>query len=355
MTRLAALLAARGLEAHSEKTSYIVCGSRMFKEKVCKELEMNPLKFGNFEVQRKDSDRYLGQVLHQDGLEMCVEATIKERLAKVKGAIYTAASLLETYQMQAIGGMMATKYIWEGAIVPSLLAGAGTWMGCNAKEEEMCEEVQELYWRTILQVPKGTAKVMLRAETGSMKMKQRIWKQKLMLAARIAGQEGSLANQIYMEQLEMGWPGLAREVEEICKKCGVPDMNKEMMDKDQIEEAVFYSSYKETKEEMNKYEKLKDIKNEDFRVEQEYLKEKAMDTARMAFRIRTKMVKNIKMNFKNLYRNDLKCKECDMEEEESQEHMLECPGWREERGGLDVSTILGKVKFFMEVMKRKRM
>ena len=132
-------------------------------------------------------------------------------------------------------------------------------------------------------------------------------------------------------------------------------MNKEMMDKDQIEEAVFYSSYKETKEEMNKYEKLKDIKNEDFGVEQEYLKEKAMDTARMAFRIRTKMVKNIKMNFKNLYRNDLKCKECDMEEEESQEHMLECPGWREERGGLDVSTILGKVKFFMEVMKRKRM
>ena len=100
---------------------------------------------------------------------------------------------------------------------------------------------------------------------------------------------------------------------------------------------------------------MKDIKNEDFRVEQEYLKEKAMDTARMAFRIRTKMVKNINMNFKNLYRNDLKCKECDMEEEESQEHMLECPGWREERGGLDVSTILGKVKFFMEVMKRKRM
>ena len=52
----------------------------------------------------------------------------------------------------------------------------------DTREEEMCEEVQELYWRTILQVPKGTAKAMLRAETGSMKMKQRIWKQKLMLS-----------------------------------------------------------------------------------------------------------------------------------------------------------------------------
>ena len=39
---------------------------------------------------------------------------------------------------------------------------------------------------------------------------------------------------------------------------------------------MFYSSYKETKEEMNNYEKLKDIKNEDFRVEQEYMNEKAI-------------------------------------------------------------------------------
>ena len=354
MTRLAAMLGARGLDAHTEKTGYIVCGSEVFKEKVGKELEMSPLKFGNFEVQRKDSDKYLGQVLHQDGLAMSVEATIKERLGKVKGAIYTAAGLLETYEMQAIGGMMAAKYIWEGAIVPSLLAGAGTWVGCTAREENMCEEVQELFWRTILQVPKGTAKVMLRAETASMRMKQRIWKMKLMLAARIAGQEGSLANQIYTEQLEMGWPGLAREVEDICKKCGVPDMNKQMMDKDQIEEAVFYSSYKETKEEMKNYEKLKDIKNEDFRVEQEYMNETAMDTARMAFRIRAKMVKNIKINFKNFYKDDLKCTECDMDEEESQEHMLQCPGWREERGDLDVSTIRGKGEFFVRAMKRKR-
>ena len=37
------------------------------------------------------------------------------------------------------------------------------------------------------------------------------------------------------------------------------------------------------------------------------MKEKAMDRARMAFRIRTKMVKNVKANFKNMFRNNLKC------------------------------------------------
>ena len=72
-----------------------------------------------------------------------------------------------------LGGLMAAKYVWEGAIVPSLLSGAGTWVGCTAREEDRCEELQEYFWRTILQVPKGTPKVMLRAETGSMKMKTR--------------------------------------------------------------------------------------------------------------------------------------------------------------------------------------
>ena len=53
----------------------------------------------------------------------------------------------------------AAKYLWEGAIVPSLLSGAGTWVSITSKEEEMCEELQELFWRTVLQVPRGGPKV----------------------------------------------------------------------------------------------------------------------------------------------------------------------------------------------------
>ena len=119
--------------------------------------------------------------------------------------------------MQAMGGLMAAKHLWEGAIVPSLLASAGTWVGITPRVEEMCEELQELYWRTVLQVPKGTPRVMLRAETGCLKMKFRIWKMKLMLVRRIKQQAGSLAKAIHEEQVAMGWPGLAREVMQISK------------------------------------------------------------------------------------------------------------------------------------------
>ena len=353
MVRLAAMLSERGLEAHSEKTGYLVFGNRMFKEKVEMEVELMPLMFGEFEVARKESDKYLGQVLHEGGLAMSVQATIKERAGKIKGAIYTTASILNTIEMQAMGGLMAAKHLWEGAIVPSLLAGAGTWVGCTPKEEQMCEELQELFWRTILQVPRGTPKVMLRAETTSLKMKFRIWREKMRIVQRIRNQERSLAKAIHDEQVAMGWPGLAKEVKEICKVVGVEDINVKEVDKEELNEAILYANMKEMKLELERYGKLEDVKREDFRKEQDYMKEKAVDKARMAFRLRTKMVPKVKMNYKNMHKGNLKCEECDLDEDESQEHMVVCPGWAEELGSLDVTRLADKVEFFTRVLRRK--
>ena len=36
-----------------------------------------------------------------------------DRVGKVKGAIYLNKQVIENVQMQAIGGMMAAKEIWE--------------------------------------------------------------------------------------------------------------------------------------------------------------------------------------------------------------------------------------------------
>ena len=107
MTRLAAMLTERGLEAHKDKTCYLVCGSKKYKEKTNEQLKMMPLMFGDFIAKRKESDKYLGQLIHEEGLEASVEATIKERTGKIKGAIYLTKTIIDTYQMQGIGGLMA--------------------------------------------------------------------------------------------------------------------------------------------------------------------------------------------------------------------------------------------------------
>ena len=156
MTRLAGLLEERGLDAHPDKTCYLVCGTELYKKKINKQLKDVPLVFGDFPAKRKSSDKYLGQILHEDGLEASVRETIKERTGKIKGAIFLTKTIVETYQMQGIGAMAAAKTLWEGAIVPSLLHGAGTWLGSSAETDSLCEELQLLFWRTIFQVPKST-------------------------------------------------------------------------------------------------------------------------------------------------------------------------------------------------------
>ena len=81
---------------------------------------------------------------------------------------------------------------------------------------------------------------------------------------------------------------------------------------------------------------------------------KGVDRSRMAFRLRTRMVPKIKMNFKSMHRSNLKCEECELDKEETQEHMAVCPGWAVELGTLDVTRMADKVEFFTRVLRRKQ-
>ena len=202
-----------------------------------------PLKLGNFQVKQKCQDKYIGLVPNKEGLAKLVEATIIDRTGKVKGAIYLAKQIIDAVQMQGIRGMMTAKEIWERAIVPSLLSGAGTGMGITKESEEKCEELQLLFWRVMLEVLRGTPKVMLTAETNCQMMKQRIWKEKVLFARSITNKEGSLAKTIYQEQVEMGWPGLATECKHICEKIGLKNSKGAVSDKRSIEENIYYHTY----------------------------------------------------------------------------------------------------------------
>ena len=353
MTRLAGFLEERGLDAHPDKTSYLVCGTQEYKRKTNKQLKKMPLVFGNFPTKRKVSDKYLGQILHEDGLEASVKATIEDRTGKIKGAIFLTKTIIETHQMQGIGAMAAAKTLWEGAIVPSLLHGAGTWIGSSKETDNICEELQLLFWRTVYQVPKGTPKVMLRTQSTSMKIKQRIWKMKLLLARKILSQEKSLAKEIYTEQMKNDWPGLAQEVKDICQEIGIDNINEVEVTKEELDEAIYYHNYKEMKLEVCSYKKLESIKNEDFRDLPEYMHDRSIENARMAFRIKSGMVNKIKMNFKGSYKPNLTCEKCEMGENETQCHTMICPGWAEEREGLDLAKMSDMVVFFRRLLEEK--
>ena len=85
-------------------------------------------------------------------------------------------------------------------------------------------------------------------------------------------------------------------------------MNKVMLNKEEIDDAIFYQDYKEKKEDIEKSKKLKEIKHEDFRYLPDYfVKEKSIEKVRLAYRFRSKMVNDIKSNFKNSHKEGLQC------------------------------------------------
>ena len=73
---------------------------------VNEELKSMPLKLGNLIVKQKPADKYLGQILHSDGVKASVNATISDREGRIKGAIFEVQSIIEQFEMQAIGGLM---------------------------------------------------------------------------------------------------------------------------------------------------------------------------------------------------------------------------------------------------------
>ena len=352
---LASLMQEQTLMAHPDKTGYLILGTKKVKEDMRKELQLNPIDFDKFILKEKDKDKYLGQIF-ESNLSTSALATVQDRIGKIKGAAIEIKSIIEEFQMQAIAGCMAAWELWEHVLLPSLMSGAGTWIGDVKEAVDLCDKTQNFFWRLILEVPESCIKVALRSETNMIGMKWRVWESKCILLKQIQELEDTaLARRVSQEAYEKGWPGLQQEVEDICKDIGIPNINKFNIPRSQIKEAIFFSHYKDMREEIGRSSKLEDIKNEDFRNIQPYFKDKSIENTRLAFRIRTKLVKNIPGNFKNMYKNNkegLKCTQCS-EDILTQSHCIICPGMGELRDGLNLEDISDMVTFFRRVMKKR--
>ena len=115
--------------------------------------------------------------------------------------------------MQKLAGLEAAWDIWEKALAPALLSGAGSWIGEIKTTTDVCNMLQDFFWKTMLELPSSCPKVALQCETGMMDMLLRINLQKCLLLIKIKDMEvTSLAREIWLESLEKEWPGLAQDV-----------------------------------------------------------------------------------------------------------------------------------------------
>ena len=96
----------------------------------------------------------------------------------------------------------------------------------------------------------------------------RIWVEAVSLVTRILHSsqgEENLCRELLQVEVAMSWPGLTREVREICMKVGLPDATKKYVCRKDILEYIQYFDMKMVKENMSSLDKCKKIRERDCR------------------------------------------------------------------------------------------
>ena len=164
----------------------------------------------------------------------------------------------------------------------------------------------------------------------------------------------------------MGWPGLAREVRDICHKIGLPDatIEEEIIEKEAVKEAITIDHLQYLKTNMQG-EKLRVMSQTDMRERRSYTKYK-VEEARMAFWLETFQF-DCRANTPSRYGRDLTCRACcpraggepgpagagQEEHVENQEHLEVCTAYADLWQGLGPSTPEARCRYFIRVKLRR--
>ena len=104
-----------------DKTGFIIFGNGKVQDKLEKDTIEYAMEYGDVTTSNKIQDKWLGDILHHDGLTASIEATIKERTPRVKAAIFEIKGKIEVFRSQCIGGAVGALDLWELSVLPMLL------------------------------------------------------------------------------------------------------------------------------------------------------------------------------------------------------------------------------------------
>ena len=332
------------LDLHDEKSCFLVVGKGKVLKQVKNELQMSPLNLYGKPMKQKKQEKYLGDLLHCDGLAASVKATVEARAAALKSGAVEVRAIIEDCRSNCLGGLEVGLEVYELAYIPALLNNAQSWIEIDKTTLDKLEDLQCNFLRILLSTPASTPRAALVWDCGTLRMKFRVMEKKLIFLHHIISQsDDSLAHQILYEQWNNNWPGLVQECNQFIEQLNILDPFEVNLSKNEwkkiVKEAISKANSDELKDEItNKYKKLKksELEGEDFG-RKEYIKNLNLHQARTKFKFRSSMTQHVKMNQKNNkeYAEEMwKCNECGMQDTNA--HLLWCEGYASLREGKDL-------------------
>ena len=259
-----------------------------------------------------------------------------------------------------MGGLKVGLDIWEAAYIPSMLNNSSTWVEIDDSTLNKLEEMQNSFYRNLFDVQYTNPKAALIWEVGGMKMKFRIMMNKIIFMNHILNlDKDTLARQVQIAQQANESPGLTAEVQKYICDLNLPSCFENHFPKSEwkrlVKAAIKKANEEEIREAIKPYKKMKRIKVEEENFEpKDYLMNLSLCKARTLFKHKYSMTENVKMNFKNdkTFSNSLwKCSEC--QNQDSEIHLLWCPGYVDYREGLDLKNDSDLCTYLQKIFKQR--
>ena len=340
---------------NQDKTVCTVIGSLKQRNQIRQALEAQPLMCGQFETKLVEKFKWLGQMLSSRGLSDLAAETVAVREGKIRGACLEIALIVNDWRSRMVGGMETALLLWEACCIPSLLHGAGTWVDISETTIKKLNQIQFWFLRLALQVGQGAPRASLLWDNQVLYMQLRVWKEKILLVIHIRNlDENSIANQIYKEQKEKQFSGLALETKSICQSLNIEDCNATLLDKISYMKIVTNALHTKNEQMLRLLAqgKCERINSEEYG-KKEYISSKDIASVRQQYRTRFGL-----QNFAGNYSNDNRFAKTNwlcrcLESRENEPHLTSgnCKvfGHLNERFG-DLSDDENLVLFFKEVL-----
>ena len=333
------------LDLHSDKSCFMIFGNERKKKAVHDELDANPIKLYDEPMKEKLKEKYLGDFIHSDGNSASVQATVNDRYGRILVGTFEIRQIIEDCRSKQVGGITAGIQLWESAHIPSLLNNCKTWVEISDDTLSKLEELQNKFYRNLLNVPRTTPKPALIWELGGLKMKWRIIQEKLVFMNHILHLDSSsLARQVQIIQDQENLPGLSQECKLFIEQLELPNLFEEYHSKQKwktlVKHAVKKANEKEVLEAMVGYKKLKNRKivNDKFGLKP-YAETLSLYETRLVFKHRASMSQFVKMNYKGSKKytaEGWKCEEC--LELDTEDHLIWCSGYKDFRDNLNLES-----------------
>ena len=220
--KLEEMMNRKGLEFNTDKSNFLIIGSKKEQNRIQKSIDENPLTLCNEEMKQVKALKYLGDFLMAD-LAASVHETVQKRISIATLTIYEIRAVVEDRRAKCIGGVNIGINIFLSSVIPMVLFNCETWSCIPKKTYKSLNEFFCRFFRVLFQIGAGAPIPNFFWQVGMFLPENLILQRKINFIHHLATlQEGSLAKEVYMIQKENSLGGIVRETKEHVDRIGDP-------------------------------------------------------------------------------------------------------------------------------------